>query len=664
MASPDPADTREDSEEFETAFFQAQGSPPLGTRTPPLGTHTPPRAMSSSSLYGEDIVGSSSRPSSGPTDQDFLFSPSMLSEATTPPSVPQNRSLSPPPLNGENFSWASAATSKREEIVSASRPSSAPTDQAFMFSPSMLSEATTPPSVQQVPSLSPPPLNGENVSWASAATSKRRPPRAPNVNLRFGGGSTGGGIPKQQSHHNRALSGGDASFLSALTDTDYEVGLEALKGNMQHQQPSHTRHISWDQQDTFPAPEVRGMDIDFALDLQQPILDDVLDIDPSEDHDEVEKPIDQPVPKGSRDPPVSLRQTHLLKLSEFKEFEAEAETLILKSIEEESASVFRQTSMKSVIYPTIPEDGADRFEENNPEASPRTGIVRSSSKSLDSFTLAAVAVRLQALRETVAAANGVSESATVSRDADNNAPASSSDQFDATTNVLMATARLRRKAAGTTESVETVKYSSTVDGKDACGSTEEKATSGDDIETGRQGKAVFLRHLAESAATLPSKVRTDFARTAEALREDWALFGDFMRPQKASVRVSIRQMLLYAILPSLALAFILYYGADNPPTGKREDKGTPLSSDPSTSWWVIFLGVRQILVLALAHASEFVLVNYAAVQSPLFIRMAGPKIALLCSISKGWPCILFFLGLYNIFFLYGNTRFKRHWLFW
>jgi hypothetical protein len=361
---------------------------------------------------------------------------------------------------------------------------------------------------------------------------------------------------------------------------------------------------------------------------------------------------------------VPLSKRHLLELSEFKEFEAEAETLILKSLEEVSASVFRQNSMKLAIYPTIPEDRADRFEENNPEASPRTVTERSPSKSLDSFTLASVAVRLQALRETVAAASGVSESATASRDADNIAPASSSDQFDATANVLMATSRLRRKAADTAESVETVKDSATVDGKNACGSTEENATSGDDIETGRQGKSVLLRHLAETAAALPSKVRTDFARTSEALREDWALFGDFMRPQKASVRASIRQMLLYAILPSLALAFILYYGADNPPTGKWEDKGTPLSTVPSTSWWVIFLGVRQILVLALAHASEFVLVNYAAVQSPLFIHMAGPKIALLCSISKGWPCILFFLGLYNIFFLYGETPFKRHWFFW
>jgi hypothetical protein len=662
MASP--TDPREDSEEFETAFFRAQGSPPLGTRTPPLEAHTPPRAMSSSSLYGEDIVGSSSRPSSGPTDQDFLFSPSMLSEATTPPSVQHIPSLSPPPLNGENFSWASPATSKREEIISTNRPSSAPINQDFIFSPSMLSEATTPPSVQPIPSLSPPPLNGENVSWASAATSKRRPPRAPNVNLRFGGGSTGGGIPKQQSHHNRALSGGDASFLSALTDTDYEVGLEASRGNMQHQQPSHTRHISWDQQENFPAPEVRGMDIDIALELQQPILDDVLDIDPSEDHDEVQKPVEQPVRKGSRDRPVSLRKTHLLELLEFKEFEAEAETLILKSLEEESASVFRQTSIKSAIYPTIPEDGADRFEESNPEGSSRTATVRNSSKSLDSFTLGAIAVRLQALRETVAAASGVSESATASRDADSNVPASTSDQFDATANVLMATARLRKKAAATTESVETVKDSSTVDAKDARGSTEENVTAGDDIETGQQGKNVFLRHLAESAAALPSKVRTDFVRTSEALREDWALFGDFMQPQKASVRASIRQMLLYAILPSLALAFILYYGASNPPTGKREDKGTPLSTAPSISWWVIFLGVRQILVLALAHASEFVLVNYAAVQSPLFIRVAGPKIALLCSISNGWPCILFFLGLYNLFFLYGETPFKRHWLYW
>jgi hypothetical protein len=620
--------------------------------------------MSSSSLYGEDIV-SSSRPSSAPTDQDFLFSPSMLSEATTPPSVPQAPSLSPPPLNAETFSWASAATSKRGDFASSSRPSSAPKDQDFFFSPSMLSEATTPPSAPQAPSLSPPPLNGENVSWASAATSKRRPPRAPNVNLRFGGGSTGGGIPKQpQAHHNRALSGGDASFLSALTDSDYEVGVEASRGNLQHQPSSHTRHISWDQQETFLAPEVRGMDIDISMDLQQPILDDALDIDPCDDLDEVQKPVEQPLPKGSIDPPVCLTQDHLLKLSEMKEFEAEAETLILKSLEEESASERRRTSIKSALYPTIPEEVIERFEEFNPEGSPRTAIEWTSPKSLDSSTLSAVAVRLQALHATVAAANGVSESATASHDAENNAPASDSDRFAATANVLMATARLRRKVAGTTDTVETVKDSSTVDEKDASGSIEEKSTKVDDIETGRHGNSVTLRHLVETAALLPSKVRTDFVRATKSLKEDWALFGDFMRPQKASVKASIRQLLVYAILPSLALAFILYYGAGNPPTAKQVDEGISLSTHPSTSWWVIFIGVRQTLMLALAHASEFVLVNYAAVQSPLFIHVAGPNIALLCSISKGWPSILFFFGLYNIFFLYGDSSFKRHWLFW
>jgi hypothetical protein len=68
-------------------------------------------------------------------------------------------------------------------------------------------------------------------------------------------------------------------------------------------------------------------------------------------------------------------------------------------------------------------------------------------------------VRLRALRAADAAASGVSASAMISREADNDASAAYSDQFAATANVLMATARLRKKAADTTESVETVKDS-------------------------------------------------------------------------------------------------------------------------------------------------------------------------------------------------------------
>jgi hypothetical protein len=593
MASQtDPLDTpREDSEEFETASSRAQGTPPLGTRTPPL--------VMSSRLYGEDIVSSSLLSSGAPTDQDFLFSPSLLSEATTPPSLPQ-----------------------------------APQ------------------------SLSPPPLNLENASWASAPTSKRRPPRAPNVNLRFGGSSTGGGIPKQpQGHHNRALSGGDSSILSGLTDTDYDVvGAEASKGNPQQQQLTHTRHISWDQQETFPTAEVRGMNIDIALDLQQPILDEALGSSgTSGNREDAQRSAEQPVPEGPKSPPPSLKKEHLLKLSEINEFEAEAETLILRSIESESASASRRTSIKSALFPTIPEEGTGRFEAPKKPAEKMSGLYPSPASAL------AVAVRLQALRETIAAETGVAESGRRKTGIDSSA--ASFDQFTVDATVLMATARLRMRAAGTSGSVEIVKDSPTADARDAHGSTDESATRIDDVETGRLAGNGILRHIAETAATFPSKVKTDFTSAAESLKEDWAMFGDIMEPQKASLKAYIMRLLVYVILPSLCLACILFYGVDNPPTGRNN--GSPSDSkDPSTSWWVLFIGVRHMVMLALAKASEFVLVNYLAVQSRFFIRVAGPRMALLCSLSKGWPCILFFLGLYDIFFLYGPGSFTKHWLYW
>jgi hypothetical protein len=103
------------------------------------------------------------------------------------------------------------------------------------------------------------------------------------------------------------------------------------------------------------------------------------------------------------------------------------------------------------------EEGSESFVELvstcNPEGSPRSATSeRISSVSPDSLAHASAAVWLQGLRKTVAAASGVSESVAARREADDDASAAYSDAA----NVLMATGRLRRKAAGTTDSVESV----------------------------------------------------------------------------------------------------------------------------------------------------------------------------------------------------------------
>ena len=118
------------------------------------------------------------------------------------------------------------------------------------------------------------------------------------------------------------------------------------------------------------------------------------------------------------------------------------------------------------------------------------------------------------------------------------------------------------------------------------------------------------------------------------------------------------------MLPSLGMAAFFYYAAGNPP-GRGED-GSASNNDnfASGSWWVLFLGVRQVVTLFLAQMSELLLVDFLTLRTRFVTRSCGPYISLLIAQSKGWPFQLAMWGVFDVCMLAGDGRFAKHWLFW
>ena len=303
---------------------------------------TPPRALSSNSLYGEHFI-NSVRPLSRSFEQEepniiaeadeFIFSPPSLpaspsaatanSQVTTPPSVQYPPSLSPPPPPTSS-GWESQQLHRRQQQQQQQQNNHNAAATTGRNSVASQTSARTGASIH----------NNNN--------QKNRPPRAPNVHLRFQGTTSISSNTmvehhaqqqQQQQHqpHNREASTGDASFLSALTDSDYEVSgmtsvpahynnhsnlagagaAAALAGSTQGgssssnsappillqqpqlmQQPQQTttqlpnRTVAaapaaaavaapvWGPHMTGDDDAVRGMNIDIPSSLQQPILGD------------------------------------------------------------------------------------------------------------------------------------------------------------------------------------------------------------------------------------------------------------------------------------------------------------------------------------------------------------------------------------------------------
>lgn len=62
------------------------------------------------------------------------------------------------------------------------------------------------------------------------------------------------------------------------------------------------------------------------------------------------------------------------------------------------------------------------------------------------------------------------------------------------------------------------------------------------------------------------------------------------------------------------------------------------ASGPTISWWILFLGVRQVITIGLAQGAQHVIIYYALKIN--FSGMMGPTVRLFLLQAKGWPFVL------------------------
>lgn len=207
-------------------------------------------------------------------------------------------------------------------------------------------------------------------------------------------------------------------------------------------------------------------------------------------------------------------------------------------------------------------------------------------------------------------------------------------------------------------------------------------------------------------------------------KADVHFFVEFLEPYRSTLWRNFLKVIFYALLPSLAIASILYYGTGNPPTGtawvlctnETSSRGIrPIyasaskegsnSTNPdeewcidenkslaesSVSWWFLFLG-RQVVTFCLATFMQLIIIDFFTFRTKLIRNIVGTHASLTIAgeckkrfsiyfayfshrrfffsfsftlASKGWPFILFMWAILNFILLYGSRNFARHWLYW
>jgi hypothetical protein len=645
---------------------------------PERDARTPPRALSNNSLFGEDFVNSSRR--SG--------------------------------LNGRG----GFDTEDTDHILTLS-PEQQPRLPFYDLSPS---ETMTPPSASHSQTLSPPPLiqHLENVSYSSRTTSQinhssnnnnsHRPPRAPGQIARFSSHSVEGTVTSAFAahlskppvvlprHHRRASSAGDASFLSALTDASFEApnGNDLLlpRGDFtkqQHQEDrrlGHRRNASWDPTvESQLHGEVRGMNIDVPVALQQPILSDFsLQMDQARIPDK--SAAMNPVVKKSlmtlvkRSPTVSLAPLD----------HSNASIAALDNLTAQSSTPSETSSLPATRKALDYEE--DHFRAKEIDAKVEKLIFDTHEGHIQRLTMfdSNQAKNPKVLREdALLRASSAFEAFQKTISADDEA-----DCFEVETghelrlnesslDMLVRHARIMKSVlvlaypamGGASAVIASGKTSRLQRGKEEESNVTNQDTQ-DQQESDQGNSSVAQDETGHKINHLSTKnyvgLSNEFVRNAKAVEDQWAMFESLCNGEKDSLKRTTLNLVFYAILPSTIIACFLFYGAGNPQAGwwqpgepavdpKGDLNGTTVTS---ASWWCLFLGVRQIVLYALASCFEVCLVKYLALASPGFIRSLGPNLALSISQGHGYPIKLVSFATLSCLLSYGKSDFKSHWLFW
>ena len=119
----------------------------------------------------------------------------------------------------------------------------------------------------------------------------------------------------------------------------------------------------------------------------------------------------------------------------------------------------------------------------------------------------------------------------------------------------------------------------------------------------------------------------DSSKNKSFFRKLRSEYHELIVPKLPTFHKNISHTLLFVIFPSLSVAALLFYMLDNPMAGE---------SGTSISWWILFLGVRQVLMFEFTRVGEVFWVEIVALRSKIFNMAVGPYVSLALIQSKGW----------------------------
>ncbi|KAL7557216.1 hypothetical protein ACA910_001283 [Epithemia clementina (nom. ined.)] len=163
--------------------------------------------------------------------------------------------------------------------------------------------------------------------------------------------------------------------------------------------------------------------------------------------------------------------------------------------------------------------------------------------------------------------------------------------------------------------------------------------------------------------------KSRFKLALMAAKQEWHSLSEFFQPKHQSMKDQLLFVCWAVVVPCIVAAVVLFYFVENPSTGRcndqdpcgRNSNGAPVAS---VSWWILFLGVRQVVTWLLARFSDAFFFDWLVLQHRRVIRLLGSRISLIVIQSKGWPSVTLWWAVWNFMILQGNGRFNHHWLYW
>lgn len=163
--------------------------------------------------------------------------------------------------------------------------------------------------------------------------------------------------------------------------------------------------------------------------------------------------------------------------------------------------------------------------------------------------------------------------------------------------------------------------------------------------------------------TANNSSESGFRRRKRAIlfEDEWEVWWTFFSPRGEHILTYAKVVFLYLTVPLIGISAVLFYGFENPPTGLSVDGS--IGESASVSWWLLYF-MRQVITLSLALFLQILVVDFFSIGTRVMLKILGPILTLLIVQSRGWPFVFFWWSILDFAMLYGDRDFARHWLYW